>query len=222
MARYALSFSDEERDVDDTLVHITQGAVRLIPGAQFAAVLIPMRPGRIDPQVILGDGLPDVVLNLQNAAGQGPCLEAIDTGRQISVGNVATESRWPQFSRPAGAAGIASISSTPMIVERHTIGVLTLISTVSDAFDDESNSLARIFGAHAAIALSGARLTANMTAALSSRDIIGQAKGILMERFKVTPDVAFTMLVKASSHTNVKLRTLCEDLSSTGHFPNPN
>ena len=107
---------------------------------------------------------------------------------------------------------------TPITVKRVRVGVLTLLGDAID-FDDadeDTAMLARVFAAHAGIALTGEQRTADATAALSTRDVIGQAKGIVMERFGVTADAAFAMLVKASSDTNTKLRTVCDQLCLTG------
>ena len=75
------------------------------------------------------------------------------------------------------------------------------------------------FAAHATIALSGAEWRRNMTAALTSRDVVGQAKGILMERYRLTPEAAFALLVKASQHTHTKLRVISDELCRTGTLP---
>lgn len=107
---------------------------------------------------------------------------------------------------------------TPITVDGFRAGVLTLLgdSIDLDDADEDTAALARVFAAHAGIAMTGQRRAADAAAALSTRDVIGQAKGILMERLSLTADAAFAVLVKASSHTNTKLRTVCEQLCRTG------
>ena len=93
---------------------------------------------------------------------------------------------------------------------------LTVCSTRPEAFDDVSEQVARLVAASAAVALAGAQETEHLQTALRARDVIGQAKGILMERYKVDADEAFRMLVTASQTTNVKLRDIAAHLAATG------
>ena len=162
-----------------------------------------------------GERLPRQLLDLQNLHGEGPCLDAMVTGAQIRVVDLATETRWPRFTADAARLGVVGMLCTPMALGPRSNGTLTLIGTTAP-FDDDAAGLARIFAVHAAIGLSGAVHSESLTAAVSSREVIGQAKGILMERFKMTPDVAFAALVKVSADSNVKLRTVCEELCATG------
>ena len=98
-------------------------------------------------------------------------------------------------------------------------GSLSLVSSRPHAFDEEAVGLAAVFAAHATLALVGAEEVRNLTAMVSSRDVIGQAKGILMERLKLTNQEAFATLVRASQNNNIKLRVLCEQLNETGALP---
>ena len=113
-----------------------------------------------------------------------------------------------------------AVICTPMEVAGRRIAVLTLVSDQvcfgSPDGIEQVAGWARGFAAHAAIAVAGKVRDADMAAALGSRDVIGQAKGILMERFKITAPTAFAMLVKASSDNNLKLGVVCERLSATG------
>lgn len=88
------------------------------------------------------------------------------------------------------------------------MGALNLYSKSPDAFDDESREMGSVFAAHAAVALGSARNEEHLEAALASRDVIGQAKGLLMAREGITPDEAFAVLRKASQRLNVKLRDI--------------
>jgi hypothetical protein len=110
---------------------------------------------------------------------------------------------------------------TSLIAQDRIYGSLSLASGQPHAFDEESQALATIFAANATIALAGHEWRRNMTVALSSRDVIGQAKGILMERYRLTPDAAFALLVTASQHAHTKLRTISEELCRTGELPIP-
>ncbi|HST64312.1 MAG TPA: ANTAR domain-containing protein, partial [Mycobacteriales bacterium] len=96
------------------------------------------------------------------------------------------------------------------------LGALNLHSTGRDAFSDESEQVGLLFAAHAAVAMAGARHNEQLETALSHRDVIGQAKGILMERYKISAHDAFRLLVTASQTTNMRLLDVADYLASTG------
>ena len=207
-------------DDADPLMVITQGAVDLIPGTEFSALVVPAGPGRLEARATSGDLTPQVI-GLQNEVGEGPCLEAVSHFGPVWVPDVAAEARWPQFTAAASQLGVGSMMCTSLVAQNRIYGSLSLASGRPHAFDAESQALATVFAANATIALAGQEWRRNMTEALSSRDVIGQAKGILMERYRLTPDAAFALLVKASQHTHIKLRTISEELCRTGELPIP-
>ncbi|MEO7259785.1 MAG: GAF and ANTAR domain-containing protein [Jatrophihabitantaceae bacterium] len=202
----------------DPLTVITQGAIDIIPGAELAALVILAGPGRLEACAVTGP-VPPQVIALQNEVGEGPCLDAVKQLGVVWVTNVATETRWPRFAAAAIRLGVGSMMCTPLMVQDRIYGSLSLASGIPDAFDEESQALAAVFAANITIALAGEQWRRNMTAALSSRDVIGQAKGILMERHRLTPDAAFALLVKASQQTHTKLRIVSDELCRTGVLP---
>jgi hypothetical protein len=109
--------------------------------------------------------------------------------------------------------------SLQLFVEGDNLGALNLYARTPNAFTDESEQVGLLFAAHAAIAYAGVRKEAQLAQALASRDIIGQAKGILMERYKVTAECAFLMLARASQITNTKLQNVAADLARSGSLP---
>lgn len=223
VAELALSYADERAPVPQTplVEQIVAGALAVLPGAVAAAVETPGPDGRLCAPVMVGDDVARRLREIQNRSGEGPALNALHDHKQVAAMDLASDQRWPAFAVEARDAGVAAIVCTPMEVNGRRVGVLTLLGAQPSFGDPEEDieSLARIFAAHAAVALTGARQVNDMTIALSSREVIGQAKGILMERFKVAPEVAFTVLVRASSITNTKLRTVCERLCETGFLP---
>lgn len=202
----------------DPLTVITQGAIDIIPGAELAALVILAGPRQLEACAVTGP-LPPQIIGLQNEVGEGPCLEASKQQGVVWVADVATETRWPQFVAGAIRLGVGSMMCTPLVVENRIYGSLSLASASPDAFDEESQAMASVFAANITLALAGEEWRRNMTVALSSRDVIGQAKGILMERYRVTPDEAFALLVKASQRTHTKLRTVSDELCRTGALP---
>lgn len=159
---------------------------------------------------------------VQYMAGRGPCVLAASGGGPSTV-RVADEAvRWPEFSAAASEAGIHSSLSVPLHVDDRTLGALNIYSASDDAYsaDDQAlaASLARQASALAAIATAlgdAQRMTVQLREALETRDLIGQAKGILMERESCTPEAAFDILRRASQRTNRKLRDVALDLVSS-------
>ncbi|HEX8305572.1 MAG TPA: GAF and ANTAR domain-containing protein [Jatrophihabitans sp.] len=202
----------------DPVTVITQCAVDLIPGTEYSALVIPAGPNQVEPRATSGEPTPQII-GLQNEVGEGPCLEAVAHGGPVWVPDLSRETRWPAFTAAAAELGVGSMMCTSLVARNRIYGSLSLASAHPHAFDDESQTLATIFAANATIALAGQEWHQNMTTALTSRDVIGQAKGILMERYRLTPDAAFALLVKASQHTHTKLRTVSEELCRTGELP---
>jgi transcriptional regulator with GAF, ATPase, and Fis domain len=203
---------------DVPLTVITEGAAELIPGTEFSALVVPAGPGRVEARATYGELTPEVI-GLQNQVGEGPCLDAVSQLGPVWVHNLADEKRWPRFTPAATQLGVGSMMCTPLVAQDRIYGSLSLAAGRPDAFDEESQALAAVFSANATIALAGQEWRRNMAAALTSRDVIGQAKGILMERYRLTPDAAFALLVKASQHTHTKLRAISDELCRTGVLP---
>lgn len=202
----------------DPLAILAEGALDLIPGTDLAALVIPDGPGRLAPRAASGEKTLQMV-DLQNEVGEGPGLDAVSQPLPVQVPDLGAESRWPLFTPAARELGVRSLVSMPLVLGTRILGSLSLASGRTHAFDGESEAMAGLFAAHATIALAGQEWQRNLTTALGSRDVIGQAKGILMERFRITPDAAFALLVKASQRTHTKLRAISEELCRTGVLP---
>jgi transcriptional regulator with GAF, ATPase, and Fis domain len=205
---------------DDVLDEVVRAAVLLIPGADEGSISVVL--GRKD--VIShnpSSELPARVDALQEETGEGPCLDAVYNHQTVRVSNMAEESRWPHFARRAQEAGAASMLSIQLYVEGDNLGALNLYGRRADAFTDESERIGLLFASHAAVAFAGAQKLEQLNEGLDTRDVIGQAKGILMERYKLTATQAFTLLVRASQSRNLKLRDVAYELTSTGQLPRP-
>jgi transcriptional regulator with GAF, ATPase, and Fis domain len=163
--------------------------------------------------------LPLRVDALQSETGQGPCLDAVFEHRTVSVPDMANEDRWPRFAARAAELGAGSMLAFQLFVEGDNLGALNLYSRSTKAFDTESEEIGLLVAAHAAVAFAESRKMTQMHDALASRDLIGQAKGILMERYKITAAQAFILLGHSSSRTNTKLIRVAEHLTGTGELP---
>lgn len=165
----------------------------------------------------------------QYSLGHGPCLHAAATGEPVEIPDTRADGRWPDFSRLAAAAGCRSSLSLPLPLHEGVSGALNIYARHPGAFDERTRGFVLRFASYSAVvagnmlllesALDRAR---NLETALASRAVIDQAKGVLMERFKLTPDQAFQALARASMETNTKVRDVAERLVLTGDLdPSP-
>ncbi|MGY5884184.1 ANTAR domain-containing protein [Modestobacter lacusdianchii] len=163
---------------------------------------------------------------IQYAQDQGPCLHAATYLELVEITDTRTEQRFAGYARRASQYGNLSSLSVPLSIDERRTGALNTYSRQASAFDAQSRAAAQIFAAYATVALANmhayddaASTAANLRYALESRAVIDQAKGILMERRRVTADQAFTVLTDISQHTNRKLRDIAEQLVHTGELP---
>jgi GAF domain-containing protein len=139
--------------------------------------------------------------------------------------DVETDTRWPEFGRAAAKSGVLAVLCVPLVLNGQAVGTLNLYSKTTHGFTEAGEETARLFSEQAAVACVNAEvywrtynLTEHLREALESRDVIGQAKGILMARRGCTPDAAFEALRKASQRRNVKLRDVAEGVVYTGEL----
>jgi hypothetical protein len=154
----------------------------------------------------------------QYALDEGPCVEALRTGRPVAAVPQERESVWPQFSRLAGDLGVGWVSSIPLMSDEERLGALNLYSRGAQ-LEPREEEFALILARHAAVVvvhspdLGGVeRIDEELRVALYIRDRIGEAKGILMARGGVTSEAAFDMLRRASQRSNRKLRDIAQEL----------
>ncbi|MGZ3145811.1 GAF and ANTAR domain-containing protein [Lentzea chajnantorensis] len=211
----ALQQQHGEQETMDAIVHAAAGT---IPGAEHAGIMTVLGRREIRTVATTGD-LPCEVDQAQLASGEGPCLTALYDEKIVSVPDVAGDDRWPVFTGKAADLEVGSMLSFQLFVQDEDLGALNLYSARTGAFDDESQHVGSLFAGHAAIALASAQERSQLSAAVATRDLIGQAKGILMERHQITADQAFAVLTRASQHTNLKLRDIAEQLTRTRRLP---
>jgi len=190
-------------------------AVRLIDPARHAGVILAI--GRRHLEVVAATSpVPRQLDQLQQREGAGPCLDAARGQVVIRIEDVATDARWPPFAEQATAAGVRSMLCLPLHIDTSVFGTLSVYADTPRAFKDVTESVARVLAVLAAITLSESRGRANLERALESRDLIGQAKGIIMQARRVTAEEAFALLVRRSQETNTKLLDVAEAVVHTG------
>jgi transcriptional regulator with GAF, ATPase, and Fis domain len=207
-----------EDDTEAMLDELVASAVRMIPGADEASISIVTGRTEVSSQHPTG-ALPALVDEIQTETGQGPCLDAAYEHRTVRVPDLAHEERWPRFARRAAEAGAGSMLSFQLWVEHDDLGALNLYSHSPDAFDDESEQVGLLFASHAAVAFADARKVDQLERAVGSRDVIGQAKGILMERYGIDDGQAFRVLTRVSQNSHRKLRDVAAELARTRTLP---
>ncbi|OMQ15779.1 antitermination regulator [Modestobacter sp. VKM Ac-2676] len=219
LARVVLA-GRELPDVLDEVVRIARGA---IPGAEATSVTL-IRGDRSFTAAFDGQLAMDAD-ELQYERGYGPCMDAARAGETFLVEDMTIDDRWPDYARHAAERGVRSSLSTPLPFQGATIGALNNYSTRVGGFTPADAALAEEVAAFVAVVVGNAEAAsramedaANMRRAMATRAVIEQAKGILMERHKITGDQAFTVLTHASQRRNVKLRDVADELVATGEL----
>ena len=206
---------EAEDNTEAMLDDLVAAAVAQIPGVDEGSISIVLARKDVSSQSPSSD-LPRRVDALQTETGEGPCLDAVYAEKTVRVPDMASETRWPNFARRAAEAGAGSMLSFQLWVEGDNLGALNLYGREANSFTEESEHVGLLFVSHAAVAMAGAQKQDQLMEGLATRDLIGQAKGILMERYKVDAQKAFALLVRASQNRNVKLRDLAIELTDTG------
>ncbi|SIS04936.1 GAF and ANTAR domain-containing protein [Williamsia sterculiae] len=226
LARDAHGTTNDTTDPADVLRAITASAVALLPGTNHAAVTL-VRKRRPHQRAELESTAPTDPVSeefdsLQHEFGDGPCFTAIWTHHTIVIDDVTTETRWPEFARAvADNTSIRSCMSIQLYTSDLELGALNLHSDAPHAYsDDDTQSLAIVLATHAAIAINTARRGEQFRSALASRDIIGQAKGMIMERYNTNAIAAFNILTKLSQDSNIPLTAVATRLVEADH-PTP-
>ena len=196
-----------------TMKVLVDAAAEVVGGTEHAS--ISHMQGRALVSASSNDEVGHSLDGIQTGAQEGPCLDAIHTGEIVVTHDLRTDPRWPRYGPAAvDSTGVLSSYAHPLHDGRRTFGALNLFADDVDAFrgDTEQEAAIAILAAHSSPALAVALHRENMEAALRTRDLIGQAKGLLMARSGVDEDAAFQMLVSASQRMNVKLAEVARRL----------
>jgi GAF domain-containing protein len=215
-----------DRELPNVLDEITGIARRALPSAEAASITL-IRGDK--PFTAAYDGQMALDADeLQYQRGYGPCMDAGRAGQIFLVDDMRTERRWPDYAQHAAAHGVLSSLSVPIPFQGATIGALNTYAGRPQAFSEQDVVLGEEVAGWIAIAIGNAEAAArtsedlaHLRTAMMSRAVIEQAKGILMERHRVTEDQAFTILAHASQRTNTKLREVAAELVRTGELRTP-
>jgi GAF domain-containing protein len=217
-----------ELSMQTLLETVADLAKTVMPGNPEASVSLLVKD---KPSTVASTGQLAVDLDeTQYERGHGPCLHAARTGELTEITDTRTDDRWRDYAPRAAEAGNLSSLSVPLAIDEdeQVSGALNIYAREPHAFDEDSRSAAQAFGPYAAVATGNmyayqrARdMADNLQTALESRAVIDQAKGILIERHKLTPDQAFQLLAQASMSANRKVRDVADHLVHTGELSVP-
>lgn len=202
----------------EAIEHVVGFAVRST-GTAFGGITLIQAGGRrfetvgaTHPQVERAD-------HLQYELREGPCVDAAVDQRSAHSNSLANDPRWPTWGPAAAELGFHSIISAEVHGRGQRIGALNLYGGAAATFNADDVDAARMFAGHGAIALANARSEETLLQALETRTLIGQAQGILMERFDLEPDHAFGVLRRYSQESNRRINEIVAEIVSTRQLP---
>ncbi|MGH3503968.1 MAG: GAF and ANTAR domain-containing protein [Nocardioidaceae bacterium] len=207
-----------KHSVTDTLAAIVHLATEMIEGCDHAGITTTRHRSRVDTAASTSE-LVRRSDALQHQLGEGPCHDALWEHHTFTIEDMASETRWPNYAPRAAALGIGSVLAFQLSTAENTLGALNLYSTRAHAFDERSREVGVIFAAHAAVGLGWARTEAQLREAIESRQVIGEAIGVLIERRRITSGQAFEILAGASQDFNIKLHEVAARVVETGEEP---
>jgi GAF domain-containing protein len=204
--------SRSDADADTVLDELVEHAAVEIPGADYAGITVTRNAKHIDTPAATHKW-PILLDEIQQRHREGPCLTAAWEEKIVHVADLETDDRFPSYRRDAlEQTPIRAIMAFQLFIADETMGALNVYAERSNAFDDSSRDIGRVFAAHSSVAWNSARREEQFKRALASRDTIGQAKGMIMERYGVDAVQAFEVLRKLSQDSNVPLVQVATDL----------
>ena len=204
--------SRPDTDSETVLAELVEHAAIEIPGAQYAGVTVTRNAKHIDTPAATHKW-PILLDEVQQRHREGPCLTAAWEEKIIHVADLETDDRFPLYRQEALAqTPIRAVMAFQLFIADETMGALNVYAEQSNAFDQTSKDIGRIFAAHSSVAWNSARRDEQFKRALASRDAIGQAKGMIMERYGVDAVQAFEVLRKLSQDSNVPLVQVANEL----------
>ncbi|MGN6575464.1 MAG: ANTAR domain-containing protein [Nocardioides sp.] len=210
LAEAALAINSP-RTLEDTLDAIARAAQHDVPGFDEAGISIVHRNGSVETKAGTGR-LVWHLDNVQSQLGEGPSVDGLREETVVVVDRMAANERWPHYVAEAVSVGVRAQLVVQLYVEEDTVGGLTLYSTSADTISREAHRFAELFAVHAALALGRARRESQLSEALTTRKVIGQAIGLVMARYRIDEERAFQFLVRASSTSNTKLRDIAREV----------
>src|SRR3954470_6877518 len=207
--------SRQNTDPDTVIAELVEHAAVEVPGAQYAGVTVTRNKKQIDTPAATHKW-PILLDEIQQRHREGPCLSSAWEEKTIHVADLETDDRFPLYRRDVlERTPIRSIMSFQLFIAGETMGALNVYAERPNAFGQASRDVGLVFAAHSSVAWNSARRDEQFRRALASRDTIGQAKGMIMERYGVDAVQAFEVLRKLSQDSNVPLAQVATELVAT-------
>jgi GAF domain-containing protein len=217
LAQLVANLDRDGRDATAGLRELIESGARCVEGCQYAGITLAGK-GRAVTNVVATHRYPMILDAIQDRCGEGPCLAAAWPHHMLYVEDLSIEQRWPCYQRYAlEETPIRSIVSYELFDDGKEMAALNFYADNPHAFNDESRELGGVFATHVALAWSMMRRQDQFRSALASRDIIGQAKGVIMERFHLDAIDAFDLLTRLSQQANAKLIDIAKSLIDSEH-----
>lgn len=197
-------------DLDETLASITAAAVEVLPDVRYASITIKHADGRLETAAPTDDLILDLDA-VQYDLREGPCYEAATETVHVNGPDLATDPRWPRYAAVAVAAGVHAQAGIRLFDADKSNGALNLYSNHQGAFQ-ELDDMGELFTHHAATAIEYAREITQLRQAVQTRQVIGQAVGIVMHQYRLDDARAFAFLTRMSTTSNTKLRLVAEQV----------
>lgn len=195
-------------DLDATLAQVTEAAVAVLPNVQYCSITV-LTPDGLHTAAPTDERL--LALDEQQyRLREGPCFEAATEASHVISSDMRADPRFPRYGPLAAEQGIRAQAGLRLYDAPKSQGALNLYSTHVGAFDD-SSTLGALFAHQAGQAIAYAHEIATLSEAVRTRTLIGEAVGIVMERFGLSDERAFAFLKRLSSHRNVKLRDIARE-----------
>lgn len=203
-------------DADSVIAELAEHAVAEIPGAQYASVTVTTNNKTVETPAATHKYALALDM-IQQRHCQGPCLTSAWEHKTIHIGDLAEDLRWPAYRRDVLAeTPIRTIMAFQLFIADQSMGALNVYAEKPHTFSCESEEIGLVFATHSAVAWNSARRDEQFREALASRDTIGQAKGMIMERYGIGAVQAFEMLKKLSQDANLRLADIAKELVETG------
>jgi Protein of unknown function (DUF3349)/GAF domain/ANTAR domain len=199
--------------VEEVFAGVCAAAVELMPGADLADIML-LRDGEV---VSIGatSELSRKLDELQQHLGEGPCAQAAGDTAVVRTDDFRTDPRWTRYATAALDLGVHSCLSFKLYSADRTAATMNIFGFGADVWDDDAEMIGATLAAHAAAAISASRWGSDMQTPLAARDRVGQAKGIIMERYGVDDIGAFEMLRRVCDEAGLPLVDIADRVIDT-------
>jgi GAF domain-containing protein len=211
------SFFVGHATMSDTLQRVAELAGNAVPASKFIGITM-MVDNKPATAVFTHPDSPEID-QAQYRSGQGPCLDAFASGEIRLIRSTKQMNPWPEFAEACRDHGILSTLSLPLAIAGRPLGAMNLYADNENAFNGPEIETATLFASQASIVLANSQaywdarsLGEQLSESMASREVIEQAKGIIMGAMRCSADQAFSYLVQQSQHTNTKLRVVAQGI----------